>query len=417
MNSALHYHVGILHIEDVPVSQLADRFGTPLYVYSGAVLQAQYDRLTDAMAGIASKVTICYALKANGNPAIGSLLAGWGAGADVVSGGEIYLARRMGFPADKIVFAGVGKTRREMTEALREGVHAFHVESAGELSVLESVAEGIGKVANVAVRVNPDVDAHTHPYITTGTHANKFGVPPQEALDLTRSAAHSSHVRPTGLHIHIGSQLSSVQPIAEAVERVLELWDTLASEGIALRDLNIGGGLGIPYRPEDDPDGPEALAEALRPLLAGRDLHLYLEPGRFIVGPAGALLTAVLYVREGQGQPYVVVVDAGMNDLIRPALYGAWHPIYTVNEAEAGTGPAVDIAGPVCESSDFMGHNRRLGAVKLGDLLAVGQAGAYGFSMSSQYNGRPRPAEVLVSGEQATLIRRRETYQDLIPDD
>ena len=345
------------------------------------------------------------------------MLAGWGAGADVVSGGEIYLARLMGFPAGKIVFAGVGKTRREMAEALREGVHTFHIESTGELTALEAVAEGMGKVANVAVRVNPDVDAHTHPYITTGTHANKFGVAPQQALDLSRAAAHSLHLRPTGLHVHIGSQLSSVQPIAEAVERVLGLWDTLASDGIALRDLNIGGGLGIPYRPEDNPEGPEALANALRPLLAGRDLHLFLEPGRFIVGPAGALLTSVLYVKQEQGQPPVAIVDAGMNDLIRPALYSAWHPIYTVNEAEAGTGPAVDIAGPVCESSDFMGHNRRLGTVKPGDLLAIGQAGAYGFSMSSQYNGRPRLAEVLVSGEHTKLIRRRETYADLLPDD
>jgi diaminopimelate decarboxylase len=416
MNNALHYHAGILHIEDIPVSELAEQFGTPLYVYSTAVLRAQYDRLADAVAGMASEVTICYALKANGNPAIGGLLAGWGAGADVVSGGEIYLARRMGFLADKIVFAGVGKTRREMAEALREGVHAFHVESTGELTALEAVAEGMGKVTNVAVRVNPDVDAHTHPYITTGTHANKFGVAPQQALDLTRAAARSSHLRLTGLHVHIGSQLSSVQPIAEAVERVLELWDTLASEGIELRDLNIGGGLGIPYRPEDNPEGPEELAEALRPLLAGRDLHLFLEPGRFIVGPAGALLTTVLYVKEGQGQPPVIIVDAGMNDLIRPALYGAWHPVYPVNEAEAGTGPAVDIAGPVCESSDFMGHDRRLGALKPGDLLAIGQAGAYGFAMTSQYNGRPRPAEVLVSGEHATLIRRRETYEDLEAD-
>lgn len=413
MNNALQYHDGILHAEDVPVPALAERFGTPLYVYSGGVLRAQYDRLTDAMAGIASEVTICYALKANGNAAIGGLLAGWGAGADVVSGGEIYLARRMGFPADKIVFAGVGKTRREMAEALREGVHAFHVESAGEMAALESVAEGMGKVANVAMRVNPDVDAHTHPYITTGTHANKFGVAPQQALDLTRAAACSPHLHPTGLHVHIGSQLSSVQPIAEAVERVLGLWDTLAAEGIALRDLNMGGGLGIPYRPEDNPEGPEELAEALRPLLAGRDLHLFLEPGRFIVGPAGALLTSVVYVKQEQDQTPIVIVDAGMNDLIRPALYGAWHPIYTMNEAEAGTGQAVDIAGPVCESSDFMGHDRRLGALKPGDLLAIGQAGAYGFAMSSQYNGRPRPAEVLVSGEHATLIRRRETYEDL----
>jgi diaminopimelate decarboxylase len=273
----------------------------------------------------------------------------------------------------------------------------------------------MGKVAHVAVRVNPDVDAHTHPYITTGTHANKFGVAPRQALDMIRLATRSRHLHPTGLHVHIGSQLASVQPIAEAVQRVLSLWDTLAAEGIVLQDLNIGGGLGIPYRPEDKPEGPEALAAALRPLLKGRELHLLLEPGRFIVGPAGALLTSVLYIKEPSApdQSSIVIVDAGMNDLIRPALYDAWHPIYPAQEAEAGKRQAVEIAGPICESSDFLGHGRLLGALKPGDLLAIGQAGAYGFSMSSQYNARPRPAEVMVSGATATIIRRRETYDDL----
>ncbi|HST04389.1 MAG TPA: diaminopimelate decarboxylase, partial [Chloroflexia bacterium] len=228
LNTALHYRNGILHVEDLPIAELARQFDTPLYVYSAAVLRAQYDRLETAMEGVASRVTICYALKANANPVIGRLLASWGAGADVVSGGEIYLARRMGFPANKVVFAGVGKTRREMTEALQEGVYAFHVESMGELTALESVADGMGTVAHVAVRVNPDVDAHTHPYITTGTHANKFGVAPLQALDMIRLTARSPHLHPIGLHVHIGSQLSTVHPIAEAVQRVLSLWDTLA---------------------------------------------------------------------------------------------------------------------------------------------------------------------------------------------
>ena len=305
MNNALQYHDGILHVEDLPVSQLADRFGTPLYVYSGAVLQAQYDRLTDAMEGIASKVTICYALKANGNPTIGGLLAGWGAGADVVSGGEIYLARRMGFPADKIVFAGVGKTRREMAEALREGVHAFHVESAGELTVLEAVAEGMGKVANVALRVNPDVDAHTHPYITTGTHANKFGVDPREALDLSRAAARSPHLHPTGLHVHIGSQLSSVQPIAEAVERVLELWDTVASEGIALRDLNIGGGLGLyPTAPRTPRKGRRRWRTRCVLFSRGATYISISNRGASSWDLPARSLTSVVYVKEGKANPH-----------------------------------------------------------------------------------------------------------------
>jgi diaminopimelate decarboxylase len=342
------------------------------------------------------------------------MLAGWGAGADVVSGGEVYLARRMGFPAERIVFAGVGKTRREMAEALEAGVRSFHVESAGELEALSEVAASMGKVAPVAVRVNPDVDAHTHPHITTGTSANKFGVSPAEALDLIRRAAGNSYLRPVGLHAHIGSQLPSVQPIVEAARRVLELWDTLAGEGITLTELDIGGGLGIAYRPEDAPEGPQELATGLKPLLAGRNLDLVLEPGRFIAGPAGALLTSVLYLKEA-GQHTLAVVDAGMNDLMRPALYDAWHPVYPTNEAGQGTGTQVDVVGPVCESTDVLAHNRRLGDLHPGDVLAVAQAGAYGFSMSSQYNARPRAAEVLVEGSEATIIRERETYEDLLP--
>jgi diaminopimelate decarboxylase len=381
------------------------------------VLRGQYRRLARALGGLAEQVTICYALKANANPTLGGILAEMGAGADVVSGGELFLARRMGFRANRIVFAGVGKTRREMIEALVEGIRAFHVESAGELAVLESVAASIGKVAPVAVRVNPDVDAGTHPYITTGTHANKFGVSPPEALDLVRHASRSGHLQPVGLHVHIGSQLSSVQPIAGAVSRVLQLWDQLASEGIRLRDLDIGGGLGISYRPGDTPDGPEELAIALRPLLNGRSLNLVVEPGRFIAGPAGALLTTVLYTKPAyppsDAQPTIVIVDAGMNDLLRPALYGAWHPVLPVHEGDLDSGRPVDIAGPVCESSDFLARDRRLGAPQPGDLLAIGQAGAYGFSMSSQYNARPRPAELLIDREKATLIRPRESYDDL----
>jgi diaminopimelate decarboxylase len=332
----------------------------------------------------------------------------------------------MGFLSERIVFAGVGKTRREMQEALVEDIRAFHVESQGELSVLEEVAAAEGKSARVAVRVNPDVDAGTHPYITTGTHANKFGVSPVEALDMVRYAFRSPHLRPVGLHVHIGSQLTGVRPIAEGVRRVLQLWDTLAAEGIRLRDLDIGGGLGIPYRPDDNPEGPEELAASLLPILKGRSLDLLLEPGRFIAGPAGALLTSVLYVKtppvpaapplatvrlEGPGS--TVIVDAGMNDLLRPALYSAWHPILPTREAEQGLGQWVDIAGPVCESSDFLAKERQLGSPQPGDILAIAQAGAYGFSMSSQYNARPRPAEVLVEGDQATLIRPRESYEDL----
>jgi diaminopimelate decarboxylase len=421
MLTALRYENGVLHIEGVAVGELAVRYGTPLYAYSAAVLREQYVHLVRALAGLAERVTVCYALKANANPAIGSLLAGLNAGADVVSGGELFLARRMGFLPEKIVFAGVGKTRREMQEALAEGIRAFHVESAGELSALESVAASMGKVAPVSMRINPDVDAGTHPYITTGTHADKFGVTLPEALELVRRASRSLHLRPVGLHVHIGSQLSSVQPIAAAVRRVLQLWDHLAADGIRLHDLDIGGGLGIAYHPTDEPEGPEALAYALAPLLKGRAIDLLVEPGRFIAGPAGALLTSVLYVKAPfmrntaplVAQPPIAIVDAGMNDLLRPALYGAWHPVFPVRQADLETGKPIDIAGPVCESADFLARERMIGTPRQGDVLAIGQAGAYGFSMASQYNARPRPAEVLVEGSQATLIRPRETYADL----
>lgn len=419
---ALHYENGVLHVEGIEASALAARFGTPLYVYSARVLEAQYRRLETALQGLSDNLLICYALKANANPVLGKMLASWGAGADVVSGGEIYLAGRMGFPGDRIVFAGVGKTRTEIEEALLAGVRTFHVESAGEMEAIATVAARLGVLAPVSVRVNPDVDAHTHPHITTGTKTSKFGVRPDEALDLLRQAASTPSLRALGIHAHIGSQLQHVQPILDATKRLLELWDILASEGIYLRELDIGGGLGIAYRPGDAPEGPEELADGLRPLLAGLHLDLVLEPGRFIAGPAGALLTTVTYLKEIElaadaseigDTRKLAVVDAGMNDLLRPALYDAYHPIWPTSEENVETGQAIDIVGPVCESSDVLAQERRIGPVSPGDILAIGQAGAYGFSMSSQYNGRPRPAEVLVTGTEAQLIRARQNYTDL----
>ena len=418
---ALRYHKGALHVEDVPVSEIATRFGTPLYVYSASVLEAQYRRLESSLQGLADNLLICYAIKANANPVLGRMLAGWGAGADVVSGGELYLAGRMGFPGERIVFAGVGKTRTEIAEAIQGGVRAIHVESADELVAISSVAADLGAVAPVAIRVNPNVDAHTHPHITTGTSADKFGVSPSEALALMRKANSNPYLEPTGLHAHIGSQLPTVQPILQTTAILLDLWDTLAGEGIRLRDLDIGGGLGIAYRPEDAPQGPEGLAEGLRPLLAGRALDLAIEPGRFIVGPAGALLTSVTYMKDAPHQPgseegprSIAIIDAGMNDLLRPALYGAYHPVWPLREADVERERPIDIVGPVCESSDVLARERRLGSVRPGDLLVIGQAGAYGFSMSSHYNARPRPAEVLVTGADAQVIRLRETYADLM---
>jgi diaminopimelate decarboxylase len=418
---ALRYHSGTLHVEDVPVTALAATFGTPLYVYSAHILEAQYRRLASNLRDVSPNLLICYALKANANHVLGGMLASWGAGADVVSGGEIYLAQRMGFPGERIVFAGVGKTRQEIEEALAANVRAFHVESAGELEAIASIAAALGVVAPVAIRVNPDVEAHTHPYITTGTRANKFGVSPAEALTLIRKAAATPSLRPVGLHAHIGSQLPRVQPLLDATALLLELLDLLAGEGIHLRELDIGGGLGIAYRPGEEPEGPEELAAGLRPLLAGRTFDLVLEPGRFIMGPAGALLTTVTYMKETTGgtdpndaASSFAIVDAGMNDLLRPALYGAYHPVWPLLEEHVEAGDPIDMAGPVCESSDVLARDRRLGSVHPGDILAIGQAGAYGFSMSSQYNARPRPAEVLVTGTAARLIRPRETYADLM---
>ncbi len=414
------YEAGELTIEECSLASLAARYGTPLYVYSRAALEGAYEALRGALAALGVPVTIYYALKANANPTLGGILAARGAGVDVVSGGELYLARRMGFAPERTVFAGVGKTRAEMAEALAPpGIAAFHVESAGELEALARVAAGLGTRARVAVRVNPDVEAHTHPYITTGVAASKFGVPPDEALALTRRAAADPALEPVALHAHIGSQLLDVGPIVEATGRLLGLWDTLHAEGLTLPGLDIGGGLAIAYQPEEQPQGPEALVAGLRPLLAGRSLALGVEPGRYLVGPAGVLVTEVLYTKPGiPGGPYLAIVDAGMNDLIRPALYGAYHPIRPVR-APAPDAPlqAVDIAGPVCESADFFARARPLPPLAPGTLLAIGQAGAYGFAMASQYNGRPRPAEVLVEGSTARLIRPREGYAQLQPED
>lgn len=431
------YRDGQLCADGLPLETLAAQYGTPLYVYSRDVLDKSYDNLENALDSVGLPYLICYALKANPNPALGRLLAQRGAGVDVVSGGELYLARQMGFPGARIVFAGVGKTRAEMEEALSgPGIRAFHVESRPELEMLSSVAAEMGKVAPVAVRVNPDVEAHTHPYITTGTATSKFGVPPAHALEMTRQAAADPYLQPVGLHTHIGSQLADVDPIIEATRRVLKLWDALAAEGITLRTLNIGGGLAIPYRPGDMPEGPGQLASGLRRLLEGRKLELELEPGRYLLGPCGVLLTRVLYSKPADmpdGKPAeapasaqaarsrrLIVVDAGMNDLIRPALYGAYHPIRLAQEPYADAVPVpTDIAGPVCESADFLATDRPLPveAGEPGALLVVGQAGAYGFAMASQYNGRPRSAEVLVDSSVARVIRPRETYQDLLPRD
>ncbi len=412
-----HYQAGQLYAEAVPLATLAAEYGTPLYVYSRATLEAAYDNLITHLDSVGVPLLVCYALKANANPTLAGLLAARGAGVDVVSGGELFVAQQSGFPADRIVFAGVGKTRTEMAEALTgPPIRAFHVESRAELEALAVVAAGLGVVAPIAMRVNPDVEAHTHPYITTGTANSKFGVPPAEALALTRWAAQHPHLHPVGLHAHIGSQMEDVSPIIESTRRLLALWDALAAEGISLRSLDIGGGLAIPYEPSDAPQGPAQLAAGLRPLLIGRSLELELEPGRYLLGPAGVLLTSVLYPKPTTADRQLLIADAAMNDLLRPALYGAYHPLEPLQQPSPDDHRYLtDLAGPICESSDFLATERRLPILSEGALLAIRQAGAYGFSMASQYNSRPRPAEVLVEGATHRLIRARETYTDLLP--
>ena len=403
-----HYRDGVLSCEEVPLSEIASTYGTPTYVYSERSITSRYAALDAAYAAIPH--LICYAMKANDNLAIAGLLASKGAGADVVSGGELFRARRSGIPGNRIIFAGVGKTRAEIAQAIDEDILTFNVESEAELNAIADVAAEKGRVARVAVRVNPDVDPQTHPYISTGLKKNKFGVGAERVLDVYRQAHAHRYLEPVGIQMHIGSQLVHVQPIVDAVHRVADLVNRLRDEGISLRYFDVGGGLGIRYH-DEQPEGPSQLAAQVIPIIRELGMTLLAEPGRFLVGNSGALLTRVVY-RKQNGAKTFVIVDAGMNDLIRPSLYDAYHEIATV--AEGGQPEVVDVVGPICESGDFFAHDRALPGTAPGDLLTVLSAGAYGFAMASNYNARPRPAEVLVSGTTHRLIRRRETYEDLI---
>jgi len=402
------YREGVLACEDVPLSELAERFGTPLYVYSERSIRERFQALDAAYANVPH--LICYAMKANDNLAIARMLGELGAGADVVSGGELFRARQAGIPANRIIFAGVGKTGREIEQAIDEDILLFNVESPAELVAIGEIAAAKRRVARISVRVNPNVDPQTHPYISTGLKKNKFGVSTEQVVSLYRQAFDHPYLEPVGIQMHIGSQLVHVQPIVDAVSRVIELVHELRSAGIVLRYFDIGGGLGIRYQ-DEQPEGPADLAERVLPLIAALGVTLLCEPGRFIVGSSGALLTRVLY-RKDNGVKSFAIVDAGMNDLIRPSLYDAHHEIWAV---QPKTGEdVVDVVGPICESGDFLAHDRALPPLAAGDLLAVLSAGAYGFAMASNYNARPRPAEVLVAGQAARLVRRRESYEDLI---
>jgi len=397
--------------ERVPLPALAADVGTPAYVYSKAALLESLLAYERAFAGVPH--VVCYAIKANSNLGVLGTLAKAGAGADIASGGELYRALRAGIPPKKILFAGPGKTREEMRDALKADILMFNVESAGELRVLDAVAREMGVRAPVALRVNPDVDPQTHPYIATGLKSAKFGVPVAEAVATYEEAARLPGLEVVGVQMHIGSQLTKTAPWADAVARVAALVRTLRERTIDIRVVDVGGGLGIRYREETPPTHAE-YATVLLPVLRELGVTVLVEPGRSIAGNAGVLLTRVLY-RKDTGAKRFVIVDAAMNDLIRPALYDAWHEIRPVDEARLG-GPVetVDVVGPVCESGDFLARDRELAAAEEGDLLAVMSAGAYGFAMSSNYNTRPRAVEVLVDGSRYTIVRRRETYEDLV---
>ena len=393
--------------EGVPLTELAERFGTPCYVYSRAALEAAYRDFDDAFA--ARDHLICYAVKANPNLAILNLFARLGAGFDIVSGGELRRVIAAGGDPGKVVFSGVGKSADEIRFALGQGILCFNVESEAELRRLNDLAGALGKQAPVSLRINPNVDPKTHPYISTGLKENKFGVEYERALDLYLEASRLPHLAVRGVDCHIGSQITEVSPFVDALDRVLDLVDRLADRGIAIEHLDIGGGVGIRYRDETPPDLGD-YARRVGEKLGTRPLKILLEPGRALVGNAALLLTRVEYLKPGSGKNFAIV-DAAMNDLMRPALYDAYHEILPV-APRSGDARRYEIVGPVCESGDFLGHDRLL-TLAAGDLLAIMSAGAYGMSMSSNYNTRPRAAEVMVAGKEAFLIREREQVEQL----
>jgi diaminopimelate decarboxylase len=400
---------GVLRVEGVSASVLARRHGTPLYVYSAGAVR---ERLTALRRAFRRRdPLICYALKANSNRAMCQVLARAGAGADIVSAGELARALRAGFRPEKIVFSGVGKTEEEMAAGLRAGLLTFNVESSEELDALARVAGRLKRAAPVSMRLNPDVHARTHPHITTGRAENKFGVETEEALALYRRASRDKRLRVVGVQCHIGSQITDLSPYRLAARSIARTVKRLSDMGIRLSQIDVGGGIGITYK-DETPLALPALARVLEEAFAPwPDARLLLEPGRYLVADAGMLLTRVLYRKETTKRRFVIV-DAAMTDLSRPALYDAWHPVEAVRPRR-GRRSVVDVVGPVCESGDFLARGRSLPPLERGDLLAVRKAGAYGFAMSSQYNSRPRAAEVLVDGRRARLVRRRETLKDL----
>ncbi|VAW98961.1 Diaminopimelate decarboxylase [hydrothermal vent metagenome] len=403
------YCSGHLFAEDVDLRRIVDDVGTPCYVYSRATLERHWHAFDSVFAEHAH--LICYAVKANSNLAVLNVLARLGSGFDIVSGGELRRVIAAGGEPSKVVFSGVGKSADEIRYALELGIRCFNVESRAELKRLNDIAGEVGVCAPVSIRVNPDVDAKTHPYISTGLKENKFGIDIEYTEAVYQHAAELSHINVQGIDCHIGSQLNDISPFVDALDRVLLLIDNLAAQGIKLRHIDMGGGLGITYRDEMPPSPADYAAAILTPLKE-RGLEIVLEPGRAIAGNAGILLTQVEYIKPGEAKSFAIV-DAAMNDLLRPALYGAWQNIIPLEPRDNdGHADVYDVVGPICETGDFLGKERQL-TIEAGDVLAVCSAGAYGFGMSSNYNSRPRVAEVMVDGDQYTVVRKRETLENL----
>jgi len=406
------YRKGVLHCEDVSLEQVARDVGTPAYVYSDATLRRHYQVLADAFTG--RELLIAFAVKANSNMGVLATLASLGAGADVVSGGELQRALAAGIPASRIVFSGVGKSEDEMRLGLAHGIFQFNVESLPELHRLSRIAQEMGKRAPIAFRVNPHVEAGGHAHISTGTPDTKFGIAWHEADAFYAEASRLPSIDPVGVAVHIGSQILRVGPLREAWEKIVALARRLRERGLAISRVDFGGGLGVPYRDADDPDSPAAYARQAREALGDLDVQLILEPGRLIAGNAGVLISRVEYIKERDGRTFVVL-DAGMNDLLRPALYAAHHEVLPVRAAETGDKAApVDLVGPICESTDRFARDRPMPPLREGDLVAFMTAGAYGATLSSQYNSRPLVAEALVRGDACVVVRRRPTFDEMI---
>jgi len=404
------YKNGELYCEDVPVKTVAQRVGTPFYLYSSNTLTNHFRAFDSAFAGVPH--LICFAVKSNSNSAVLRLLAREGAGADIVSGGELFRALRAGVEPMKIVYAGVGKRRDEIEYALKVGILMFNVESKEELLALDHAASEMHAKARIALRVNPDIDPKTHAYISTGLKENKFGIPIEQALEFYQTAKNLPHVEIVGVHQHIGSQITEVQPFVDALEKLVGFVKELRSIGVNIDHINIGGGLGITYK-DETPPLPKDVANAVQPLLKDSECTIVMEPGRAIVGNAGILVTSALYHKES-GEKKFLIVDAGMNDLIRPSLYEAYHEIRPVVEPASSERAVYDVVGPICESGDFLARDREMPPVGQGEFLAVMGGGAYGFSMSSNYNSRPRVAEVMVKGHEYYVVHERETFNDLV---